>query len=286
MILGSYLSQNDELKGLKLFGKIDYNINKYHSLTLRHSYTKAEHFDRLSSRANRINFSNNVIYFPRVTNSTALEIKSRFGNNSSNNLIIGYTKVRDDRDALGSDFPYVTIEDGSGSNTIHFGTEEFSTANRLDQDIFTLTNNFKLYKGNHTITLGTHNECYDMFNSFIPQNFGSYRFKSIADFRNEKAFEYRRSYSLVDDVTGDDSKAAAALKAMQLGFYAQDEIKISTKLNVTAGLRVDLPIILDDPKEDTYLNTTALPKIATYYPIAKDVKAGKSPDGQVMFSQD
>ena len=281
---GSYLSQNDELKGLKLFGKIDYNINKNHSLTLRHSYTKAEQFDRFSSSANRINFSNNGIYFPSVTNSTALEIKSRFGNNSSNNLIIGYTKVRDDRDALGSDFPYVTIEDGSGSNTITFGTEEFSTANRLDQDIFTLTNNFKLYKGNHTITLGTHNEYYDMFNSFIPQNFGSYRFKSIADFRNEKAFEYRRSYSLVDDVTGDDSKAAAALKAMQLGFYAQDEIKISTKLNVTAGLRVDLPIILDDPKEDTYLNTTALPKIATYYPIAKDVKAGKSPDGQVMFS--
>lgn len=281
---GDYLSQNDELKGFKFFGKIDYNLNQNTAITLRHSYTKAEQFDRFSSSANRINFSNNGIYFPSITNSSALEIKSRFGNSASNNLIIGYTSVRDDRDALGSPFPYVTIEDGSGSNTITFGTEEFSTANKLNQDIITLTNNFKLYKGNHTITLGTHNEYYDMFNSFIPQNYGSYRFKSINDFKNEKAFEYRRSYSLVDDITGDQSKAAAALRAMQLGFYAQDEIKISSKLNVTAGLRIDLPIILDDPKEDTYLNNTALPKIATYYPIAKNVKAGKSPDGQIMFS--
>lgn len=281
---GDYLSQNDELKGFKFFGKIDYNLNQNTAITLRHSYTKAEQFDRFSSSANRINFSNNGIYFPSITNSSALEIKSRFGNSASNNLIIGYTSVRDDRDALGSPFPYVTIEDGSGSNTITFGTEEFSTANKLNQDIITLTNNFKLYKGNHTITLGTHNEYYDMFNSFIPQNYGSYRFKSINDFKNEKAFEYRRSYSLVDDITGDQSNAAAALRAMQLGFYAQDEIKISSKLNVTAGLRIDLPIILDDPKEDTYLNNTALPKIASYYPIAKNVKAGKSPDGQVMFS--
>jgi hypothetical protein len=281
---GSYLNQNDELKGLKLFGKIDYNINKNHTLTLRHSYTKAEQFDRFSSSANRINFANNGIFFPSITNSSALEIKSRFGNNTSNNLIIGYTRVRDDRDALGSPFPYVTIEDGSGSNTITFGTEEFSTANKLDQDIFTLTNNFKIYKGSHTITLGTHNEYYDIFNSFIPQNYGSYRFKSIADFKNEKAFEYRRSYSLVDEITGDKSQAAAALRAMQLGFYAQDEVKLSSKLNITAGIRIDIPVILDDPKEDVYLNSTALPKIATFYPIAKDVKAGKSPDGQIMFS--
>lgn len=281
---GSYLNQNDKLTGLKLFGKIDYNINKNNSLTLRHSYTKAEQFDRFSSSANRINFANNGIFFPSVTNSSAIEIKSRFGNNASNNLIIGYTRVRDDRGALGSPFPYVTIEDGSNSNTITFGTEEFSTANKVNQDVITLTNNFKLYKGNHTITLGTHNEYYDLYNAFIPQNYGSYRFKSIADFKNEKAFEYRRSYSLVDEITGDESKASAALRAMQLGFYAQDEIKISSKLNITAGLRVDIPVILDDPLEDTYLNTTALPKIATFYPIAQNVKAGKSPDGQIMFS--
>ena len=33
----------------------------------------------------------------------------------SNNLIIGYTNVNDDRDAMGADFPRVQIRDGSAN---------------------------------------------------------------------------------------------------------------------------------------------------------------------------
>ena len=281
---GNYLTQSDELKGLKLFAKLDYNLNANNVITLRHSYTKAEQFDRFASSANRINFSNNGVYFPSVTNSTALEIKSRFGVSMSNNLIIGYTRVRDNRDPLAGSFPYVTIDDGGTSNTITFGSEEFSTANLLNQDIITLTNNFKLYKGAHTFTFGTHNEFYDLFNAFIPQNYGSYRFKTIEDFKNGTAYEYRRSYSLIDDLTGDASSAASALRAMQIGLYVQDEWNVDSKFSLTGGLRIDLPVILDDPEKDEYLNSTALPKIAGYYPIAEGVEAGKSPDGQIMFS--
>lgn len=282
---GNFLDQSDELQGLKFFGKLDYNLNNNHTITLRHSYTKAEQFDRFASTANRINFSNNGIYFPSVTNSSALEVKSRFGAKMSNNLIIGFTSVRDNRDPLEQRFPYVTIDDGGRTNTITFGSEEFSTANNLTQDIFTLTNNFKLYSGNHTLTFGTHNEYYDLLNAFIPQNFGSYRFRSISDFINGvPAYEYRRSYSLVDDLTGDASNAVSALRAMQLGFYAQDDWKVNNKFSLTAGLRIDMPVILDDPKQDTFLNNTALPKIRGFYPIANGVEAGKSPDGQIMFS--
>ena len=157
---GTYGDVNDELQGLKLFGKIDFNINDNHKLTLRHNYTKAEQFNRNGSSPNNINFSNNGIYFPSITNSTALELNSRFGTKYSNNLIIGYTSVRDDRDPLEADFPYVTIDDDGpdGSGTIRLGSEQFSTANQLDQDIFTITDNFKIYEGAHTITVGTHNE--------------------------------------------------------------------------------------------------------------------------------
>ncbi|MDX1941894.1 MAG: TonB-dependent receptor, partial [Saprospiraceae bacterium] len=137
---GTFGDVADELKGLKLFGKIDINLNQNHRLTLRHQYTRAEQYDRFAGSSNTINFSNNGIYFPSITNSSALELNSRFGDKFSNNLILGFTTVRDDRDAIGSDFPYVFIEDG-GSNVLRFGTEEFSTANALDQDIFTITDN-------------------------------------------------------------------------------------------------------------------------------------------------
>lgn len=280
---GGYRSTADELKGLKLFGKLDFNINDNNRLTLRHQYTKAEQFDRFAGSPNTINFSNNGIFFPSITNSTALELNSRFGAKASNNLIVGYTRVRDDRDPLGGDFPYVFINDGAG--TIRLGSEEFSTANALDQDIITLTDNFKLYKGNHTITIGTHNEFYSIYNLFIGQNYGTYRFSSLSSFlNNEAAIEYDRAYSLVDNLTGDGSAAAAEFNAMQLGLYVQDEWSIGRKFTLTGGLRVDLPIITSDPQEDTYFNDVALPKMQQFWEVANNVEAGKSPDGQIMFS--
>lgn len=282
---GNFGSTERALEGTKFFGKIDINLNQNHKLTLRHQYTNGESFGRSTGNSNTIQFENTGVFFPSETNSSAIELNSTFGENISNNLIIGFTSVRDNRGPLGSAFPYVEIEDGN-RGVIEFGSEQFSTANQLDQDIFALTNNFKLYRGNHTITLGTHNEFYKIFNLFIRQNFGVYAFDSLDDFlQGNPASEYDRSYSLVDDAVGSDqSGAAAQFNAMQLGFYAQDEWQVNRKLTLTYGLRLDVPIITDDPAEDTYLNTVALPEMRKQYEVANDVMAGSAPDGQLMFS--
>lgn len=281
---GGFLNSASKLEGLKLFGKLDINLNQDHKLTVRHQYTKAENTNQGRSSSGTINFSNNGVFFPSTTNSFALELNSRFSNNLSNNLIIGYTTVLDDRDPIGMDFPRVVIDDGDGR--IQFGSEEFSTANLLDQKIFTITNNLKIYKGNHTITVGTHNEFYNIRNIFIRQNFGSYDWDSVDDFINgEPAVEYDRSYSLVDNITGDESAAAADFKAMQLGFYAQDEFAVNQNFTLTAGLRIDIPIITDDPNVDPSFNTTTLPQLTAAYPeFADNIEGGKAPDGQLMFS--
>ncbi len=281
---GTYSSTKDELNGLKLFGKIDYNINANHYLTVRHQYSNGENINRNAPNSNTINYSNNGIAFPSTTNSSAVELNSVFGTRSSNNLILSYINVKDDRGSIGSNFPYVIINDAS-SGQIRFGTEEFSTGNLLTQKIFSLTNNFRLYQGNHTLTFGTHNEFYDLYNVFLGQNFGSYRFASLNDFlTGAPAISYNRSYSLVDNITGDGTAAAADFKAAQFGFYAQDEWAVNPQFTLTYGLRVDIPLITEDPKEDTYFNNTALPKMQQAYSIAQDARAGKAPDGQIMFS--
>ena len=280
---GGFTTATDRLEGLKLFGKVDINLNRDHKLTIRHQYTKAENTNENGSSSGTINFSNNGVFFPTTTNSFALELNSRFNDNVSNNLIVGYTSVFDDRDPIGPDFPRVVIQDGDGR--LQFGSEEFSTANQLDQKIFTITDNLKLYKGNHTITIGTHNEFYDIYNLFIRQNFGSYDWDSVQDFIDGMpAVEYDRSYSLVDNLTGDGSAAAADFNAMQLGFYAQDEIAVNNNLTITAGLRVDIPIITEDPAIDPSFNTTTLPILQQNWDIANEVEGGAAPDGQLMFS--
>ena len=99
------------------------------------------------------------------------------------------------------------------------------------------------------------------------------------------AVGYSRVYSLVDDIAGDGTAAAANFNAMQLGLYAQDEIAVSDRFNLSLGLRVDVPFITDDPAEAPRFNSEVLPRLASQYPeFADNVQAGSAPEGQLMFS--
>lgn len=277
---GSYENTVSSLDGEKFLVKLDWNISNKHKLTGRYSYTKGESTSPSGSFTSGIRFENSGILFSSTTHSGAIELNSIFGSNT-NNLIIGVTAVRDDRDPMGNPFPFVQINEGN----IRLGSEQFSTANVLDQNIITLTDNFDFYRGKHTITVGTHNEYYDIRNVFIRQNFGSYRFNNTNEFiTGQSAFQYDRSYSLVDDVTGDETAAAADFKALQLGFYAQDEITFNDRFTLTAGLRIDIPMFLDDPIDDGHFNEVTAPLIEAEGWDLKGAQAGKAPKTQVLFA--
>ncbi len=280
---GSYTGGIRTLDGLKLFARIDWNISKKHKLTLRHQYTNAEQVTPGAPTSSNIYFSNAGIAFPSRTNSTALEIKSIFSNKYSNDLILGLTFVRDDRDPMSSNFPYVRIKDGT--KNIYFGSEEFSTANYLGQDIITLTDNFEIYKGKHTFTIGTHNEFYSMYNLFIRQNFGSYQFDNLDAFLNgAPAYQYDRTFSLMDDVTGDGSAAAADFNAMQIGVYGQWEYEWSDKFNTTLGVRLDVPMFLDQSPENVDFNENMIPLIEAAGHDLEGAKTGQMPSPKLMVS--
>jgi hypothetical protein len=282
---GGFGSQISTLKSTKVLARLDFNLSKNHKLTVRHSYNNGESNSPGRSSTNRVNFGGTGIFFPSITNSSALELRSSFGNNLSNNLIIGYTNVKDDRDPVGSAFPYVNIDDGTGS--IRIGSEEFSTANFLQQKIFTITDNFNIYKGKHTFTVGTHLEFFDINNVFIRQNFGSYDYDNLADFmdnQNASYSDFDRSFSLVDQTTGDDTEAAAKFKAMQLAFYAQDEWQVNDNFKLNLGLRLDIPIFTTDPAENQYFNGTTIPLLEAQGYDLKGATVGTAPKAALMFS--
>lgn len=284
---GTYLSKNDELNSNKLIAKIDWNINSKHKLMLRHSYTGLEAIKTSSSSSRSIYFLNNAQYIPSVTNSTALELKSNL-TASSNSLMIGFTAVRDDRDPYGNDFPAVQLYDGAG--TLYFGSEPYSTANALDQDVLSITDNYSIYMGKHTITVGTNIEFSSSYNLFIRKNYGEYRYSTVADFMTVgtagevPAYQYERGYSLVDDITGDGSAAAADFNMLQWGIYAQDEFQASQDLKITFGIRMDMPIFLTDSPVDDHFNTTTIPQIEAKGWDMMGARAGKMPKSSLMLS--
>jgi hypothetical protein len=252
---GNFANTVRTLVSDKVIGKIDWNINDNHKLSFKHSYVKAEQLSPFRSSATSISFDNGAQFFESITNSTSLELNSRFGNKFSNNLVVAYTNVADDRNAAGNPFPSVQIFDGP-TQSIFFGAEGASTANLLDQKILTITDNFEINVGINKITLGTHNEFTQSKNVFFNNNFGSYRYNNLNDFlTNAKPTRYQLQYSLIGG-EGDASLGAAEFGTKQIGFYAQNEMRLTDNFKLSYGVRVDIPVWEDGLANADFNNRT------------------------------
>ena len=281
---GTFESTVQTTNSDKMLARVDLNLGKNHKLMIRHHYTKGQSVYPYNPASNSTNltFYNNWINFTSITNSSSAELKSRLGERISNNLIAGYTTVKDDRDPNGDNFPIIVISDGSGK--IYLGSEEYSTANELNQKIFTITDNLNFYLGRHSLTIGTHNEFYKIYNLFVRQNFGRYDYNSVNDFLTDApAANYSHSYSLVDNVVGDGSAAAADFNALQLGFYVQDEVEVNDNLRITGGIRLDIPVFSDNPPAIAQFDTTIAKIEAAGYDM-HGATSGKMPGSQLLIS--
>ena len=256
--VGGFNPFNAETRSDKLFGRIDWNINAKHRLTLRHNYIKA-YDENISRSGTSFRYGNNAYRFNNEQNITVAELRSRFSNKLSNNLILGLHKIRDFRTTYGSLFPFVEITKGSG--IVQFGSERSSTANELDQDIFEITDNLKIFKGKHTFTVGTHNEFFKFRNLFINNLNGRWSFNSINDFYNNNPRQVQATFS---NISG-DPKPAAKFQAAQLGAYIQDEIQVNNQFRISIGLRADVPVIRDEPGFNKAVDSTFKGNFSTSY---------------------
>lgn len=261
----------------KIFARLDWNINSKHQLTLRHNYIKAEQIELARSQT-VLEFSNNGFVTDYTNNSTILEINSRFSDHTSNRFIAGWTSVDDNRDVSAQNsqglFPHLDINLGS-NRVIRAGGQRSSQGNLKSQDILQITNNFTWFKNKHTFTIGTHNEYYKIFNSFVNRYNGHYEYATLNDFANDvlgnssSNGRFRLAYSL--DYYNDRFKAVD-LRFLQTGFYAQDEFDAAKGLRLTAGLRVDIPVFIDKPSPNPLLESE-------YGLDTQDV-----PSGQLLWS--
>lgn len=280
---GAFTSPDVYTKSDKVGAKIDWNINDANKFSFRWSLVSAKQLNSVGSR----NTLNDNIYsypFKSVTNSWIAELHSRLSQNVSNEARLSYVRVRDKRDPEAS-FPMVSIR-GVGAGSVNMGTERSSTANRLDQDIYTIEDNLTWYNGNHTFTFGTHNEFYKFTNLFIQDLFGSYYFGSydtFVDYYNDymnntldptKVYfsQYRYGHANTD-VTG-NPRWEASFGAGQLGFYAQDKWDATNNFQLTLGLRMDIPVFFDTPTANVPFNDYAANK---GWDVCTDHKLSSSP---------
>ena len=231
-----------------LFGRIDAQLNENHALTVRHNYVRAEDdVDQNRFGGSTYSLDSNFYFFETTTHSFVSSLKSTFGETGYNELTFGYTRIRDRRTPA-TTYPTISVEnlpdaDGTGTVTLRAGAETFSQANELDQDAWEISNNFSFDMGdNHRVTLGVQDQIFKFRNLFLANSTGGWTFDSMADFLAGNPSEFSKSV-LVAGVTDPNAR----FTVNSLGLYGQTEYRGIENVVVTAGLRYDMPFILDDP---------------------------------------
>ncbi len=253
-----YLHNTDNTKGII---KLDWAINNNHTLTASYNFLDASkqkpaHPTALGRRgpdAVTLQFFNSGYQINNVIHSGLVELKSLFGNKFSNKLQFGYSAFRDTRDPLSNPFPVLNIN-RDGIRYIVGGHEPFSINNRLDQDVYQITNNFNVYLPKHTLTIGAALERFDFNNSF---NLGVYEPFGVdypggtfsGGFESVDAFEAFVQAGSMDEVVDHARNTFAAgnwalaeTNVGQFAFYLQDEWTPTDRFTLTYGLRVDVPL--------------------------------------------
>ena len=268
---GPYQDYIHETNNDKLLAKLDWNVNASNVLTFRYNYLNAKrdlgpHPFVLSfgntgrgPNATSLPFRNSGYAINNKLNSFALELNSR-STRFANRFFASYNRFRDFRSPFSEDFPTIEIGEAGVTYTT-VGHEPFSIHNVLDQDVWQLTNNFSLFRGRHTFTLGGNFERFSFFNSFNLFRHGFFpaasTYNSVADFlaatnpSNPSQVDFRGMIA-----TGPFK--GEQLSVGQLSFYAQDEFFVSPRFNLTAGLRTDFPLYFSEPVDNPYVRSLSL----------------------------
>jgi len=258
---GAYQGYYHETYNNKLLIKLDWNVSKKHFMTLRYNMLDSwkdilPHPEAVIGRGPtpyRLPFENSSYRIFNQINSIVGELNSMFSNNISNKFLIGYTMFRDKRDPKSVPYPVNDIFDENGNLAITAGSEMFSTHNRLNQNVFQIMDNVTIYKGKHTITAGINFEMFQFENSFNLFYYPWNTFGSVEAFLNNKNMS-DPDYNPEVDIDFDAQVAASQenpylwsyVDVAQLALYAQDEFQVNDKLTLMYGLRVDMPIYMND----------------------------------------
>ena len=249
----------------KIFARLDFNLSENHKLNIHYNFVDATD-DILNYRnaSTEFSFDSHLYQFKNQTNNLVAQLNSTFGNNMANELILGYTTIRDKRGPNGTLLPEVEVDENGVQ--YHAGTDRYSSANRLDQNIFELSDNFSYSAGEHTITIGTHNEFFSFTNLFLRSFGGYYQYYSLSDLLANNVGFYQRVIPAVGD-------GAAAFSVNQYGFYVQDEWQLMPNFRLTYGLRADIPIYPDKP--------LANDSVSHYFP---GISTASAPSGNILWA--
>ncbi|MET3825490.1 hypothetical protein ABIC16_001183 [Sphingomonas sp. PvP055] len=241
----------------RLVGKLSANLSNTQRLTVTGIYTKDALIVPTTTATNALSLASNAYTKPNEVYAGVGQLNSDWGSNLSTEvrgLYKRYTSGQVPLTGRSAQFAVCTAptSDRSNNGTSVSTTNSTTCASGVPQvqigaggpsqtnilRVTTYGGSFlaNLRAGDHNLRLLTEYQHNSTFNAFVNPSAGTYYFDSIADFNagNAQSFSYNNAPSL------NPNDAAANFSYSTYTFGLQDDWKVTSNLNVSAGLRYDL----------------------------------------------
>jgi hypothetical protein len=258
---GEYQNYSFSTPDYKLMARLDWNINDNNRFNIRYSMVKHQFFTAPSNSITPLSsslYNKNVygrgsiysLYFESSNyiqqqnfSSVAAELNSRFlYGRLTNTLRAVYSNQHEPRKMTRDLFPTVDIleplDDGTKAVYTSFGPDPFTYGTGSTVNTFIVTDELGYSAGIHHIVGGLQFEFDKTTNRFMQGGAGYYVYNSWNDFVNQAA---PAAFTIAYGNNEKHEQVATSFNFIQNSLYLQDELTLSDRFKMTAGLRVEIP---------------------------------------------
>lgn len=225
-----------------LFGRIDWQLNRKHLLTIRNNYVYE--LDNLSEGDNSgLNAIESWIDRKKMNNSFIVSLRSSLSSRLTNEFkaqqFLQNEFVLPSPELPAAGIPRAIIENVTSvgqngnnyTNSLQIGGQRFSPE-WFKGSVYQVVNNVYLNTEKVKYTFGVDVAYTRMYNVYGSEMNGRFFFTGLENFANKTPYRYAREIAIVDD-------PSTKLHQLATGAYAQMETKLGRGVNLLAGLRVD-----------------------------------------------
>jgi hypothetical protein len=235
---GSLGPSDGHLPAQDVFAKITMQLGMSGHLELSQHYAHGDRRDFIDTgRANNIYALSSVAGRSVSTAHTSRLIWStQVGGRAQNELILSYERLLDSC-RPNATFPLIQVRLGSGA--LIAGPNSVCPTTAVDQNALEITENLTIGVGRHLVTFGAQGEVLQFRDPLVQVSAGRWVFDSLGALAQGLASHYDRGLGSATRPAGAD------FRVFGLGLYAQDRWAPTSRLTLTAGVRLDVPFLPD-----------------------------------------
>lgn len=248
-----------------VFGKITVQLGANGHLEASHHYAHGARRGFLDRETPDLyNLSSAGQENPSTANASRLIWTALVAGRWSSELIVSYLDLRDGCRPSAS-YPLTVVRPNRGALALAAGSP-LTCPSAFAQQALEVTENLTVGVGDHVVTVGTHGELLHFTDDLLQTSQGLWNFASLDSLAGGRAYHYERGLPGPLRTNGVDFHAS------HIGGYLQDRWNPTPRLTITAGLRLDVPLLPD--------------AVPTNEPLraALGIDTGRLPTGTLLWS--